>query len=500
VGLVGFLLRLLVPLIGGGLTGRSGNDPGVYYAAADALTHGLLPYHDFATVHPPLLSYLLTPFALLGRITTDQTGLAAAAFATCLLGGVNAALVTRVAQRWGCSLLAATLGGLVYACSYASITAEHTSRLEPPGNLFLLLALLALAPASLAAPDLHRPRHPLPAGLALGAAVSTKIWWAAPALVLLVVVGFTDRRWPATARWRSLLDRRGAGGVLAGGFLSAFAINIVPFVVDPSSMFNLVVEHQLDRAEANGTVLDRISGMAGMDVMHHPPAAPVIYTVAIAALVVIALAAVLAAGTPLGRLVVPLLAIQVIVIVSAPSWYYYYTDFTAVAIALTVAAGVASGRTALPPSLAAGSVLIGLGIFAMSTTAVHAVVPLDGLEALEQQASRFRCVTADSPTALIEINALDRSFSPPCHDWVDVPGLRLGGDGASGFRLIPDQHMSWRRLFGDYLRSGQAAVVGRSRRLPPEVLQAVRDNGQLIGGVRGYELYRITNPVALPSP
>jgi len=499
VGLLGFLLRLLVPLIGGGLTGRSGNDPGVYYAAADALTHGLLPYHDFATVHPPLVSYLLIPFAVIGRLTTDQTGLATAAFATCILGGVNAALVVRVARRWGCSLLAAATGGLVYACSYASVTAEHASRLEPPGNLFLLLALLALAPAA-AATERHRPVHPLLAGLALGAAVSTKIWWGAPALVLVLAVALTDSRRPLHARWRSLLERQRAGGLLLGGILSAFVINIVPFVVDPSSMFNLVIEHQLDRAVANGTALDRLAGMSGMDVMQHPPAKPLIYTLAIAALVLAILAAALAVRTPLGRLVAPILVTQVVVILAAPSWYYYYTDFTAVTIALTIAAGVHAGARTRIPSATAGALVIGLGIFAMSTTAARAVASIDGLDTLEQQADQFRCIMTNTPVALIGINALDRSFDPPCRNWVDVPGLRLGGDGASGFRLIPDQHMSWRGLFGDYLRSGEAVIIKRNRVLPPVALEAVREDGELIGSVDGYELYRITTPVALPGP
>ncbi len=499
VGLLGFLFRFLVPLLHGGLGSPSGNDPGVYYSAADAMTHGLMPYRDFSTVHPPLLPLVLTPFAAIGRLTTDSFGFALAAFVICVLGGVNAALTVTVARRWGCSLAAAACGGLVYAASYAALTAEHAPRLEPVGNTFLLLALLWLAPRA----RRTGPAHPLLAGLALGAAVSTKIWWAAPALLLLVAVLVQevrgrDRELPEEAAPR---PRSATLLLLAGGAVSALVINIVPFAADPKAMITLVIGHQLDRADAGMDHFDRFVAMPGGDVLSGAALPGAAHTVAIITLVVIALAALVAVRTPLGRLVVPLLILQVLVIVVAPSWYYYYADYTAVSIALVLAAGIDRGRFGRIPSpaLTASVLVIALGLFALATSGDEALPPPPGLSAVSREMKSFDCVVSNTPMALIQTDGLDRSFGPGCHNWVDLPGLHLSHDKVSGFRLLPEQNMGWRSFLDDYLRSGDAVLIKINRVLPPKVLQDIREQSQLVIRRGRFELYRVSDPVVLPA-
>ena len=74
-------------------------DDGVYYAASRAVLHGLWPYRDFTIVHPPLISLLLLPFALLGAVFGDAAGMAAARVATVAVGVANIWLVYLLALR-----------------------------------------------------------------------------------------------------------------------------------------------------------------------------------------------------------------------------------------------------------------------------------------------------------------------------------------------------------------------------------------------------------------
>jgi hypothetical protein len=77
----------------------------------------------------------------LGHFTTDQTGFVTAQLLWTALGAVNAALVVDVARRCGLRPSAALAGGLFYALWFGAAAAEYLTRLEPLGNLFLLLAL-----------------------------------------------------------------------------------------------------------------------------------------------------------------------------------------------------------------------------------------------------------------------------------------------------------------------------------------------------------------------
>src|SRR5664279_6639132 len=162
-----------VVLRGDGLHGLVGYDPGVYYAAAAAFVHGLRPYGGFLLLHPPGSMLVLSPFAALGSVTSDSTGMAVARFAVILLGALNAVLVVCVARRFG--LVAAITGGLFYALWAPVVVLENQTRLEPVGNTCLLLALTGLLrmrgqPVS--------GRVQLLAGAALGAGAAVKIWGA----------------------------------------------------------------------------------------------------------------------------------------------------------------------------------------------------------------------------------------------------------------------------------------------------------------------------------
>src|SRR3954466_1430046 len=124
IGLLAFALRFGVVVFSrGGPDGIYGYDSGVYYSAADALTHGRVPYRDFILLHPPGVMVALVPFAVLGRLTTDHAGFVAANTIFNALAAVNAVLVVLIARRWGLGRGAALLGGLFYACWWGAVDA-----------------------------------------------------------------------------------------------------------------------------------------------------------------------------------------------------------------------------------------------------------------------------------------------------------------------------------------------------------------------------------------
>src|SRR4051812_6479403 len=95
-------LRLILALVGlavlaftirfGGLALRAGLDShielddGTYFAGAIAFVNGRMPYRDFSILHPPGILYLLAPFAQVGTMTTEMTGLILARTAFAVLG------------------------------------------------------------------------------------------------------------------------------------------------------------------------------------------------------------------------------------------------------------------------------------------------------------------------------------------------------------------------------------------------------------------------------
>ena len=73
IGVVAFAARLHAMLRGGGLGGISNYDDGVYFAGAESLVSGRLPYRDFVLLHPPGIVVVLSPFAALAHLLSDAT-------------------------------------------------------------------------------------------------------------------------------------------------------------------------------------------------------------------------------------------------------------------------------------------------------------------------------------------------------------------------------------------------------------------------------------------
>lgn len=472
---VAVLARVLAGLHGRGFTGSYSYDAGVYFTAAEALTYGHLPYRDFVLLHPPGLPLVLTPFALLGRAIGDSIAFTAAGVATSVLGGVNAVLVTRVARRLGSTPGAALIGGLAYALWIPSVLCEHEPRLEPLGNFLVLIGLL-VSPATLGArPGRRGRRADVLAGAALGASASVKIWGVVP---LLVVVGalMIGRRSAAAAR------------TAVGAALAGVLIDLPFFAFAPSAMTHMVVIDQLGRGQSSDAFLRRLREITAVWWLIPAATGTVAVLVLVGCAALLAGAARLAWTVPAARMVVVLLMAQVLVLITAPSYFASYGDFAVPAGA--VVAAVAAGRAAViwrrrrqPSASRSRPVIAYVAAAAVLIFALVPVVTLRGGQAipgrqLGRAVAAQRCVVSDLPTALIRMNVLSRDFDHHCRVWVDITGLTYGRDrGATqsdGRRLPRVDNPVWQRDLLHYFESANAIVLARTGTGPGESRTTLR--------------------------
>lgn len=466
VFVLALLVRLGLRLAGGGLTALSSYDPGVYYAAGDALTFGRLPYRDFVFLHPPVIILVLAPFAWFGRLTSDLAGFVAANVAFMVLGALNAVLVVRLARRLGLGARAALAGGLTYALWFGSVGAEYGVRLEPLGNLFALLGMLAFVRARTAG-----SRAPAVwCGVAFGAAAAVKIWWAVPLVVML--------------GWLLARRRRQAGAFVVGA-AGALGVICVPFfLAAPRRMFDMVITEQLGR-NITGAPLDRLAELSALrPAVGHPSSALVVlWLVAVVAMlaVVVRFALRVRAARPF----LILAGAQSLVLLLAPGWFGFYGDFLAPAFATTVAAAIAGATngvtapaddtqpSARPAMRSAASrrllpvVLAPLLIVALTTAAALVQAGRAGGHAfpgqrLARALGERGCVMSDAPGALIGLRVLSRDLGHGCRNWIDVSGRTYGTD-RTGRGVARRANARWQRDLLAYLRSGDAIILVRAR-------------------------------------
>jgi hypothetical protein len=462
---VAVLARLALTVRSGGLAGNYGYDASVYYAAADGLIHGKVPYANFVLLHPPMVMLALTPFAWLGTQVGDHGGFIAANIAAMVLGAANAVLVVRVAGRMGLSRRAAAAGGLFYALWLGAVWAEYLARLEPVGNCCLLLALLALLRAR------SQPRGVttwyLLGGAALGAACMVKIWWSAPVVVLVAWFAWSER---ARAGTRAALRR---AATMGGGIVMGVMVIAGPFLaLAPHAMLQMVVSDQLGRTSARDP-LRRLGALGSFGLVFGHGSGRVAtgaFTAGVAVLFALALLA--AARIPPARLGVLLAGVQLVVLFASPSFFGFYADFAAVGLALVVAgatewAAVHAGRSARLLGIGPVACTVALALGALIALPDRPITPYPGAR-FAAATRHVRCVMADSPMALIELDALSRSFAPGCRDAVDVTGMTYSGPDKPGLSRSgrPESRRNdahWQRTLRTYLFHGQAFTIIRAR-------------------------------------
>ena len=225
VAVVAAVLRL-GPLLLRGTSGRSfAFDESVYFLGAQHLWSGSLPYRDFVFVHPPGLLVGLGPAAWLAIWTGDATALLVAQVVVALIGAACAGLVVTLLLRYG--VMAAVFGGGLYAVWSATVLAETAVLMEPVLNLLVLIALVLL-----------RRRRCAAAGVALGLALTVKLWAIVPLVVLAV--------WVAVRYGRRRMARFALGAVGA-----ALVVTLPFFVAAPGRMWTDVIAFQAGRPRSD---------------------------------------------------------------------------------------------------------------------------------------------------------------------------------------------------------------------------------------------------------
>ena len=209
-------LRLFYLTRPGYLLGVTEYDDGSYFGSAVRLVHGMLPYRDFVFVQPPGITLLMTPVALLARVTGTDWGLGLARIITMLAGAAGVALAGLLVRHRG--VIAALLACGVVAIYPDSVASAHTLLVEP----WLVLFCLAGAVAVFDGDRITGSRRRLIwGGVAFGFAGVIEAWAIVPVLII-VVLGL---RWP----------RRMA--VYLGGVAAGFLIPVLPFAALAPRMF-----------------------------------------------------------------------------------------------------------------------------------------------------------------------------------------------------------------------------------------------------------------------
>jgi alpha-1,2-mannosyltransferase len=470
----------LVLVSSGGLSGNYGYDASVYYTSADALIGGRIPYGDFLLLHPPGLMLCLTPFAMLGRLTTDHTGFITANLALSAIGALNAALVAKIGTHVGLSRGAALLGGAFYATWLGAAGAEFSARLEPLSTFAFLCGLLLL---------LLRPepssRVLLLSGAVIGFAPMVKIWWIVPLLVVLAWQLSSSRGWHRIGR-------------LSTGVAACWLVIAGPFfVMAPSAMWRMVVTDQLGRPHSGAPTLSRLEQLSSLHVFTpHLGRAVALFVVGLMLVVVLLLSAG-AWRVPAGRLFVVVAGAQIAVLLTSPTYITYYSGYPAAAIALVLAAGadgplsargIRLGRAAAGTVVAVTTAVLLVGVLAGKSTRI--VTPFPG-PALARAVAGVRCVVADSPMALIELNTLSRGLANGCPNWVDVNGRTYDVDAPSGSMFVPrTKNRRWQADALHYLLSGDAVILIRpATGLNVATIRAITSH-PVLARSHGYTVYR----------
>ena len=469
-------LRLFLVTRPGFLTsGTVEYDDGVYLGAALRLLHGALPYKDYAFLQPPGIVVVALPGAVLGSLTSQATGLAAARILSVLASTACVPLAGRLVRHRGVIACAVTAGLL--AVYPADVLSGRTLLLEPWLNLACLLA----ANAAFREGRLASPRWLAWAGVAFGCGIAIKFWALAPAAVLLAAC--------LIARPPAQTSRARRAGALLGGAVGGFAVLAGPFALaDPAGFIRETMLDQVSRVGSYTPISLRLAHLTGLiDVLGRDGkvAAPGTTTHSLFAMGAEASTHTVAVGWPAyaaAAVGVALIAsgylcglrqrttlewfalVTAVLATAAIMWYsaffYHYPDFPAPWLAIAVGAAVESlacqikgtaPRARLARRVLAAAVAVVIlaiaGIEARELAPAHVPASPANVSALVPAGS---CLVADQVSFAI---AADRfaAPSPGCPDLIDSLAVTLKLSGGvspqGGAGHAPNVIAGWEAIF-----------------------------------------------------
>ena len=473
---LGLALRLFLVTRPGFLTsGTVEYDDGVYLGAALRLLHGALPYKDYAFVQPPGIIVVALPGAVIGSLTSQATGLAAARVLSVLASTACIPLAGRLVRYRGPIACAATAGLL--AVYPADVLSGRTLLLEPWMNLVCLLA----ANAAFRDGRLKSPGWLAWAGVAFGCGVAIKFWAAFPAAVLLAVC--------LIARPTAEASRVRRAGAVVGGAVGGFAVLAGPFALaDPSGFIHQTLLDQVSRVGSYSPISLRLAHLTGLiDILSRngKVAAPgttthslfamgaeaSTHTVAVgwvayaAAVVGIAL---IAAGyvrglrerTPLEWFALATAVLATAAILGYSAFFYHYPDFPAPWLAIAVGTAVGSlaclvkgsaRQARLARRVIAGVVAVVIcavaAVEARELAPAHVPASPANISALVPAGS---CLVADQVSFAIAANRFTAP-SGTCPDVVDSLATTLALSGGvspqGGAGQVPGVVAGWEAIY-----------------------------------------------------
>jgi hypothetical protein len=381
---VAAFLRLYLLTRPGYLLGVTEYDDAVQFGDALKLVNGVIPYRDFVVLQPPGSFLLMTPVALLAKVTGSATGLGIARVLTACADTACVALLGLLVRHRG--PVAAGIACGIYAVYPDALVAAHTFLLEPWLNLFCLIAALLVFDAD----RITHGRRLAGGGVVFGLAVAIKIW----ALIPLGVLGLL------------LLRRPRRLALLAGGAAAGLAVPVLPFLVlAPGRLVHDVIVTQFNRASvAHTPPLPRLVNLAGLSVFPDLSGGlRIVLMLAIAAIVPVGYLAACQAGARRPTALDWYALISAVAVIGMLLWpydyWFHYGAFAGVFIALVFALPTGLLRPAEHSSqmvpLIAVSVVAAVVIAAFGTRQLAAETRL---RAWSTSANRFTSDAAGCPS------------------------------------------------------------------------------------------------------
>jgi len=475
------VIRLFTLTRPGYLTGITEYDDGVYLGAALRMTEGAVPYKDFAFVQPPGILLLMTPVAVIAKLTTTVKALALARLLTALASAACVPLAGNLVRYRGTVVTLVTCG--VLAVYPDDIATAHTLMLEPWMNLFCLLGITAAFRRG----HLTRPGRLVWAGLALGFAGTIKFWAIAPAAVLLALCLIV--REDRVRRVRAYLPALAAGFIipLAPFLASAPMTFLRSTVTDQAARTGSAVSIAVRLANLTGlidvfTAKGRLSLNAGAHSMYAAGASaslgdssslgflPLIATVALIAVIAVGYTWQNRRLSQLEVLSLITLVIASTAILGYSAFFYHYSDFPAPWLALTLggAAGALAGHDAWRTTIIRA---VTVAIVLAAALQIRETFPLrqSSGQAMAHLIPKGACVVTDEASLPI---AADRfaGMPPGCPDIVDALAATLvlsnGVSVQGGADQMPEVVAAWKAWLGkaDYVWLSPAH--GSKRRIP----------------------------------
>jgi alpha-1,2-mannosyltransferase len=484
----------------GFLLGVTQYDDGPYFGSAVRLVQGSVPYRDFVLVQPPGITLLMAPAALVAKLTGTAWGMATGRILTTLASVAAVALGGLLVRHRGVLATMVTCG--VLAVYPASVAASHTVLVEPWLVLFCLTGSVAVFNGDWLTASRRRLAW---GGAAFGFAGAVEAWAIVPALMVLIVAG-----WSGGSRGRQ-------AGIYAGGVAAGFLIPVMRFAAaSPYGFYRSVITAQIGpRAHPQRVRFwVRLTNMTGITDIHltSPAAITLIALAIVAAVTIVTIAA--WQLTPQYQAALDVFALVTTAAVAVmflwPDQFHdhfpaFLAPFLAVATGLPAARLSAAFETARPdmtfltsralPGVTAAT-LIGFAALHASTEAHlgrYASMSTAAAARMQHIVPAGACVLTDQVSSLIIANRLISSV-PGCSPMLDGLGTDLALSGglkpSTGAGKVPAVTAIWQDGFTHAQYLWLTTRAGRRIPWTPSLRAYVRDHFvQVMKDGRGDLLY-----------